>query len=50
MRKGHARDDTRGDNSVTIAAAGDAGRPEHGRVGDAVAEGVGKGAAASKTV
>ena len=37
-----------GGNSATVAGAGAAGRPEYGRAGDAVAEGVGKGAAAGK--
>ena len=37
-----------GVNSATVAGAGAAGRPEHSRAGDAVAGGVGKGAAAGK--
>ena len=38
-----------GGNRATVAGAGDACRPEHGRAGDAVAGGPGKRAAAGKT-
>ena len=37
-----------GGNSATVVGAGAAGRPEHSRAGDAVAGGVGKGAAAGE--
>ena len=37
-----------GDNSVTVAGAGDAGCSEHGRAGDDVARVVGKGAVAGE--
>ena len=35
-------------NSATVAGAGAVSRPEHGRAGDAIAGGVGKGAAAGE--
>ena len=43
MGKGRA-----GGNSTTVAGAGADGSPEHSRVGDAVAGGVGKGAVAGE--
>ena len=48
MGKSRAGDGDVGDNSATVAGAGDAGRPEHSRAGDAVSRDVGKGAAVGK--
>ena len=44
----HTRNGNTGDNSATVAGAGDTGRSEHGRAEEAVKRGVGKGVTAGK--